>query len=177
MNQDQQAPEGVALTNVNITAASPDVINTFLKRITDEVMAAIPADTTQKMAQELLDGKKVVRPQGYGKDQVWTMAGRAEDRIKDMFEEQLEKAIGAIRADDLIQQAVMKIANDTAVTFISEVLPKMMANKMYATFSNMYGWQDTGSADWVQECVMRNQQNINNIVQELNTRDVYPAMT
>ncbi|MFA6132640.1 MAG: hypothetical protein WC869_01335 [Phycisphaerae bacterium] len=52
--------EGVALTSVTINAASPDVIGSLMKRVTEEVMKLIPEDAIAKIASEVLSQGKVV---------------------------------------------------------------------------------------------------------------------
>ena len=47
-------PEGVALTTINIHAASPEVIQRVCKEISDRVLAAIPEATFTKIAEEVM---------------------------------------------------------------------------------------------------------------------------
>lgn len=58
---DPKIPEGVTLTEVKITALTPDVIAAVMKKVTDSVMEAIPAGAIEKIAKEIITNGNVVR--------------------------------------------------------------------------------------------------------------------
>lgn len=58
---------GVKLTSVTINAASPDVIGTLMKEITDRVVASIPPDTLSNIAAEAIrNGVVIVKQSAHG---------------------------------------------------------------------------------------------------------------
>ena len=58
---------GVSLTSVTINAASPDVIGSLMKEITDRVIAAIPPDTLSGIAADAIrNGIVLVKRNSYG---------------------------------------------------------------------------------------------------------------
>jgi hypothetical protein len=58
---------GVKLTSVTVHAASPDVIGSLMKEITERVIASIPPDTLSGIAADALrSGVVLVKRNAYG---------------------------------------------------------------------------------------------------------------
>ncbi len=101
--------EGVALTSVTVNAASPDVIGSLMKRVTEEVMKLIPEGALEKIAQEVIrDGGVLRYEREYGRQEVKRVAlsNLASDACAKLIEREISRQVELYLAEATVKQVV-----------------------------------------------------------------------
>ena len=111
MMETAQPIDGVKLTSLTINAASPDVIGSLLKQITEQVLAQIPAEAITKIASEALSGGKLVTKRvnrQYGGDEVTTysLTEDANAQLGRLLTEEVKRQVGAYMDEESTKQLV-----------------------------------------------------------------------
>ena len=109
MVEEAKPLDGVALTSVTVNAASPDVIGSLMKRVTEEVMKLIPEGALAKIAEEVLRDGGVLRYSAeYGRQEVKRVAlyQMASDACAKLLEQEISRQVELYLAETAIKQTV-----------------------------------------------------------------------
>lgn len=104
--------DGLNLTKIEVTAASPDVIGGLMKQITAAVLAAIPAGTIEKVAAEIIQRGEVIYSQrrgGYSNDRedvVYRLSDEAKKMTIELLKKEIEKQVSAYLDEAAVKQIV-----------------------------------------------------------------------
>jgi len=120
------------LTNINITAATPDVLNRVCTEICDSVMQQIPKETFEKIAAEVIASGKVVHKRKTGPH----YACRTEevevtiaDEVKRQLGDRLIKVTKGLVEDYFKQPEVGELIKELATSAFTQCLadlPKLL---------------------------------------------------
>ena len=139
--------EGVKLTEITVTAASPDVIGTLMKRITDETMKLIPTDSIEKIAKEIIEGKEVIvgkTKDHYGKDCPinYSFSTATNAMLRSKLEELATKAIAKLLQDSKVEKVIEDIVTTVFTKALQEQLPRLAANSFTKKLTDNFGYGD-----------------------------------
>lgn len=119
--------EGVNLTTITVNAASPDVIGAILKKITDEVMKAIPEGALEKIAKEVIASGKITwwrkssNSWGNGSNEELSLADETKQRLGKLMEVTIHEQLTAYLATPEIR----KIIADQVATGVQNALAEL----------------------------------------------------
>lgn len=127
--------EGVAFTTLQINAASPDLITAVMKKVTEEVMKAIPEGAIEKIAKEVLSSNAVVietiRRSPWGRDEKEVKEHVLSNIAKEHFLMLVKPAIEARVRAYFEQKETLDLVHDMVAAGIKkafEEFPAFAAN-------------------------------------------------
>jgi hypothetical protein len=128
----QALPEGVALTSINITAASPEVIQRVCQEISNRVMAAIPDASFTKIAQEVLtEGELFIerRPSSWSSDTklYYEMNKTVRGEIAKELTQRVAKFVDATLASEEFAKVATNVATAVIKDIVTNYLPGLVA--------------------------------------------------
>lgn len=131
---------GVKLTSVTINAASPDVIGALLKEITDKVLAAIPPDTVEAIASDVIRGGAVVyKRYAYGSttSETFRLSDEASALTVTKTKAIIEKAVEDHLAKATTQAVIAQLVEVGIAAALAEA-PKVAARAVATRMANAY---------------------------------------
>ena len=104
--------DGLNLTKIEVTAASPDVIGGLMKQITQAVLAAIPAGTIEKVASEIIARGEVIyvqRTSSYSnstENVSYNLSNEAKKATIELLKKEIEKQVNAYMQEEAVKQII-----------------------------------------------------------------------
>jgi ABC-type ATPase with predicted acetyltransferase domain len=117
------------LTTIQVTAATPAVLETLCNRITDEVMKLIPDDTVARIAQEVLNhGIAVQKVSAWGDKQRYTvhLANMAEERLEGLMRTKCGKVLDELWSKPEVAKEVEALIQEHFIAAMG-LLPRMVS--------------------------------------------------
>lgn len=122
-----QPIEGVKLTQVVIDAASPDVVGSLMKQITEAVLKAIPESAIDKIAREVIERGEVVtqeRSSSYSRDtepKRTVLSNVAKQKFLELVTKAIEKQVAAYFAEDSVRTLVSDLVREGVAAGMAEL--------------------------------------------------------
>jgi len=139
--------DGLNLTKIEVTAASPDVIGGLMKQITAAVLAAIPEGTIAKVASEIIQRGEVVyaqRRSSYSNEQESVSYGLSNEAKKatiELLKKEIEKQVQAYLGEEAVKQIIaaqvvegMKQAIEEIPRFAAKIAAERIGYTMMGQF-------------------------------------------
>jgi hypothetical protein len=125
-------PEGVALTSININAASPEVIQRVCQEISNRVMALIPEASFARIAQEVLsEGTLLIerRPSSWSTDHslYYEMGKTVRGHIAQGLTQRVAKFVDATLASEEFARVATNVATAVIKDIVTNYLPGLVA--------------------------------------------------
>jgi hypothetical protein len=130
MSDNEQVSGGTKFTTIQVTAATPAVLETLCARITDEVLRLIPEGSIEKIAKEVLQNGIVLqqRDQWGGKESKCVdLALMARERLSDQLRGKCRETLDNLWKDPKVVTAVEDTIKATFVSAM-ESLPRMVSS-------------------------------------------------
>ena len=132
---------GVKMTEVTVTAASPDVVGRLMQQITDAVLAAIPAGSIEKIAAEVIEQGQVVRQvrsHSYSRDVetvTYSLSDDAKAKVTEKLKIEIEKQVNAY----LGEQAIKQLVSECVAKGVAEGIAQLPFHAAQVTCQRMGG--------------------------------------
>jgi len=129
--------EGVALTSINITAASPEVIQRVCQEISNRVMAAIPEASFAMIAKEVLTTGSLLierRPSSWSTDtHLYYEMGKI---VRGEIAKGLTQRVNRFVEATLSSEEFAKVATDVATVVIKDIVTNYLPGLVALAFSS-----------------------------------------
>ena len=139
--------DGLNLTEIKVTAASPDVIGGLMKQITAAVLAAIPAGTIEKVAMEIIQRGEVIysqRRSSYSNDTEnvsYHLSNEAKKATIELLKKEIDRQVQAYLGDEAVKQIIaaqvvegMKQAMEQIPLFAAKLAAERIGYTMMGQF-------------------------------------------
>jgi hypothetical protein len=139
--------DGLNLTKIEVTAASPDVIGGLMKQITAAVLAAIPEGTIAKVASEIITRGEVIYRQrrcSYSNDTEevsYHLSNEAKKATIELLKKEIDKQVQAYLGDEAVKQIItaqvvegMKQAIEQIPAFAAKIAAERIGYTMMGQF-------------------------------------------